>query len=161
VSTGTARGTVDLDEDVPAWMRVATLVLAVAGLLAAAYLTVEHLTSSTTLACPDTGRINCAKVTSSSYSSFLGMPVAVLGLVFFAVLVPLVSPAAWRARGPRLHLLRLGWVCVGVVAVLYLVWAELFQVRAICLWCTGVHLVTVAVFALVVFAEAYRPSSRR
>ena len=159
--TGTTHGAAELDEDVPGWMRVTTLVLAVAGLLAAAYLTFEHFTSSTSLACPDTGKINCAKVTSSSYSTFLGIPVALLGLVFFLVLIPLVVPAAWRAEGPRVHLARLGWVSLGMLSVLYLVWAELFQVRAICLWCTGVHVVTTLVFGLVVFAEAYRPSSRR
>jgi uncharacterized membrane protein len=159
--TGTSPGAVDLDEDVPGWMRVATLVLAVAGLVAAAYLTFEHVTSSTSLACPDTGRISCAKVTTSSYSSFLGIPVAVLGLVYFVVLVALVLPAAWRSVGPRVHRLRLAWVSVGMLSVLYLVWAELFGVRAICLWCTGVHVVTTLVFGLVVFAEAYRPSSRR
>lgn len=158
---GAARRSADLDEDVPGWMRWATLVLTVAGLVAAAYLTFEHFTSSTSLACPDTGRINCAKVTSSSYSSFLGVPVALLGLVFFVVLLPLVVPAAWRAHGPRVHVARLAWVCVGMLSVLYLVWAELFQVRAICLWCTGVHVVTTLVFGLVVFAEAYRPSTRR
>src|ERR1700712_460853 len=140
--TGAAREAVEVHDGVPRWMRLATLVLAVAGLAAAAYLTYEHFTAGATLACPDTGRVSCAKVTSSSYSSVLGIPVAVLGLVFFLVLLPLVVPAAWRSRGPRLHRLRLAWTAVGMVSVLYLVWAELFGVRAICLWCTGVHVVT-------------------
>jgi uncharacterized membrane protein len=141
-------------------MQLATLVLTVCGLAAAAYLSYEHFTASTTLACPDTGRVSCAKVTSSSYATFLGVPVALLGLVFFLVLLPLVLPSAWRAAGVAVHRARLAWVVIGMVSVLYLVWAELFQVRAICLWCTGVHVITTLVFALVVFAEAFRPSTR-
>jgi uncharacterized membrane protein len=37
-----------------------------------------------------------------------------------------------------------------MVSVLYLLWAELFKIDAICLFCTGVHLLTFALFALVV-----------
>ena len=39
-------------------------VLGGAGLLVSAYLAYEHFTSSTTLACPETGVVNCAEVTS-------------------------------------------------------------------------------------------------
>ena len=39
---------------------------------------------------------------------------------------------------------------VGIVSVIYLVWVELFKVEAICLWCTGVHVLTFVLFALVV-----------
>jgi uncharacterized membrane protein len=137
-------------------MRAAMLVLAVAGLAVSVYLSYEHLTSSTTLACPDTGAINCAKVTSSEYSTIVGIPVALLGLGFFVVLLPLLATRAWEASSRWVHLARLVLVGGGLAFVLYLVWAELFAIRAICLWCTGVHLVTAALFVLVVFAEALR-----
>ena len=78
-------------------MVTASLVLAVAGLAVSAYLTYEHFTASTTLACPETSRVNCVKVTSSSYSAVLGVPVAVLGLAFFLGILPLLLPAAWRS----------------------------------------------------------------
>lgn len=141
-------------------MRLATLVLAVVGLAISVYLTYEHFTSSTTLACPDTGRVNCAKVTTSTYSTFAGVPVAVLGLLFFLALVPVLTPRSWAAGSAAVHRLRLATVALGQVAVLYLVWTELFRIQAICLWCTGVHVVTTAIFVLVVFAEAFRPSVR-
>jgi uncharacterized membrane protein len=146
---------------VPQWMRVTTLVLAVGGLAVSAYLTFEHVTDSTTLACPDTGTVNCAKVTTSTYSTFAGVPVAVLGLVFFLALLPLLVPRGWAAAGAWVHRLRLAVVAVGQVSVLYLVWAELFRVHAICLWCTAVHLITTLIFVLVVFAEAFREPARR
>ncbi len=83
---------------VPAWTPVVTLALCVVGLAVAGYLTVEHYTAATTLACPETGIVNCQKVTTSAQSSLLGIPVAVLGLVFFAVLLPACLPAAWRSH---------------------------------------------------------------
>jgi len=42
----------------------------------------------------------------------------------------------------------------GVAMVLHLVYAELFQIDAICLWCTTVHVITVVLFAVVLVAEA-------
>jgi uncharacterized membrane protein len=140
----------------PRWMRTTALLLAVCGLAVSVYLTFEHYTAATTLACPDTGRVNCVKVTTSSYATFAGVPVAVLGLGFFVVLVPSVTPWAWSAGQAWVHRARLALVSVGLAFVLYLVWAELFRVHAICLWCTTVHLLTAALFAVVVFAEAFR-----
>jgi uncharacterized membrane protein len=120
-------------------------------------LTYEHVTAGTLLACPDTGTINCAKVTTSSYSAVLGMPVAVLGLVYFVVMTVLCAPAAWRSANPWWERLRVAGGAVGAVSVCYLVWAELFGVGAVCLWCTAVHVITVALFAVVALAPALAP----
>jgi uncharacterized membrane protein len=45
--------------------------------------------------------------------------------------------------------LRLAATVVGMISVLYLLWAELFKIDAICLFCTGVHVLTFLLFALV------------
>jgi uncharacterized membrane protein len=143
--------------EIPSAVIAAGLVLCVAGLGVATYLTIQHFNTSIELACPDTGRINCHKVTSSQYSHILGIPVAVLGLVYFVVALPLFSPQAWRSTSPLVRLARLGWMGVGLVTVLYLVWAEFFGVSAICLWCTSVHVITFLLFVLVAFTEAWLP----
>ena len=134
----------------PRWLVTGTLVVCVLGLLDAAYLTYEHYTSSTSLACSNTGAINCLKVTTSRWSTIAGVPVALLGLLFFVGMTALCLPVAWRSADLRLRGLRLAGVAVGMVSVLYLVWVELFKVDAICEWCTGVHVLTFALFALVV-----------
>lgn len=139
------------------WAPVSSLVLCLAGLGASAYLTYEHYSSSTTLACPDTGVVNCLKVTTSSYAKLFGVPVALLGLLFFVGMVVLCLPAAWRSGNPWPGRLRLAAVSLGAVFVIYLVWAELFRIDAICLWCTGVHAVTLALFGVVVVAGALQP----
>ena len=48
-------------------------------------------------------------------------------------------------------------VAAGVAFVFYLVWAELFRIDAICLWCTVVHVSTVVLFAVVVLLAALAP----
>jgi uncharacterized membrane protein len=153
VSTLAGRGR----REIPLGVVVAGLVLCLVGLGVATYLTIEHYNSSLQLACPDTGTINCHKVTTSKYSEVAGVPVAVLGLVYFVVALPLFSPQAWRSASSRVRLARFAWVGVGMLSVLYLVWAEFFGVSAICLWCTSVHVITFLLFLLVAFTEAWVP----
>ncbi|MEV6414211.1 vitamin K epoxide reductase family protein [Kribbella sp. NPDC051718] len=139
------------------WLPWTILVLSVAGVAVAAYLTYEHYTAGTTLACPDTGVVNCMKVTSSQYSKLFGIPVALLGLLFFVGMTALSLPPLWRTASPWPSRLRLAAVVVGVVFVCYLIWAELFQIDAICLWCTVVHGLTIVLFGLVVIRQALPP----
>jgi uncharacterized membrane protein len=136
-----------------------TLPLALLGLGVSVYLTYEHYSASATLACPDTGAINCVKVTSSSYSELAGVPVALLGLVYYVGVVALCLPVAWRATSPWVSRLRIAALAAGVGFVFYLVWAELFRIDAICLWCTVVHVSTVVLFAVVVLLAALAPTA--
>jgi len=131
-----------------------TLIVSVVGLADAAYLTYQHFSQATAFAgCSDKGTVNCEAVTTSAWSYLFGshlLPVSVLGLAFFAFMTAVNSPWGWRAPWPAVHWARLGAVVVGIVLVLYLIWAELFRVNAICLYCTGVHLLTFVLFALIV-----------
>lgn len=137
----------------PSWLAPTTLTLNVAGLLVSAYLTYEHLTDNATLACSIGGVVDCAKVTSSAWSTFMGVPVAPLGLVFFAVSLALCLPAVWRRSEGWLDPLRLAWLSIGLAMALYLVWAELYRIHAICLWCTGVHVLTFLLWITVLFGQ--------
>jgi uncharacterized membrane protein len=129
-------------------------VLSLAGVAVSAYLTYAHYKGAQTLACPDTGAVNCAKVTTSSQSEIFGvLPVADIGLAYFVVLSALCTPWAWRAARPQLRWTRLAAVVAGVGMVIYLLYAELFQIDAICIYCTVVHALTLCLFAAVVMAE--------
>ncbi len=131
------------------WRSTAALVLSVVGLGVATYLTVAHY-AGVALACSDNGIINCERVTSSAQSIFLGVPVALWGLLFFAAMVAVDLPVAWRSTDRRVHALRLAMTAVGIVFVLYLVSAELLVIKHICLWCTSVHVITFLLFVLMV-----------
>lgn len=145
----------------PRWTWASTFPLAVLGLGISIYLSIEHATSSTSFACPESATINCLKVTTSSYSKIAGVPVAYLGLVFFVTAVALFSPWGWRVAPSIARWVRLGSVTIGLAMIVYLVWAELYRIHAICLWCTGVHAITFLLFALTVLAEAGGPAPER
>ena len=133
----------------PGWVGPTTFVLALAGLGVAAYLTIVHYVSPKLLICNASGAVNCEQVTTSRESMFLGIPVALLGLVWFVAMALLCSPQAWRSASRAVHLARLWTTVAGMGFVLWLVYAELYRIRAICLWCTGVHVITFALFCLV------------
>jgi uncharacterized membrane protein len=136
----------------PRWQPAATLLLALFGLGVSVYLTITHF-DKVALVCSDNGTINCAKVTTSPQSVIFGIPVAMLGLVYFVPMVLLCLPAAWRSGDRRVHLARLALAVVGVGMILYLLIAELFIIKAICLWCSSVHVVTFLLFVIIVTAS--------
>ena len=136
------------------WMQIATFVLALAGLGVSIYLTIAHFTESALAGCSESGLVNCTKVTTSPQSFVFGIPVAVLGLAFFVFAVVIMSPWAWRASRREIHLVRIASLVVGIGFVLYLIYAELFIIGSICLYCTSVHAITFVLFVLTAFAAA-------
>ncbi len=144
----------------PRWPWIAGVVLSILGLGVAAYLTYEHYTGSTTLACPagsSGGVINCAKVTTSPWSVEFGMPVAVLGLVYFVVMLALQSPWSWRSPLPAVRAARIVWCLVGLGNAIVLIYDELVKIDAICEWCTAVHILTFLLFVTTVFGTIALP----
>jgi uncharacterized membrane protein len=144
----------------PRWVSPTAVLLSLAGLSVSSYLTVAHYSSVVTLACPDSGVINCQKVTTSPQSLIFGVPVAVLGVVFFAAMLLLNSPRAWRQPGVLIRLTRIVLATFGVGFAVYLIYSELFTVHAICLWCTGAHVLAFLLFVALAFAECLaRPNA--
>ncbi len=135
----------------PPWVKRSTLLLSVAGLGVSIYLTVAHFNSHITLACPATSTINCEKVTTSPESFFFHVPVALLGLLFYVVMVGTNLPISWKISSletPRLLL-----AGVGVLFILWLIYSEIITIGAICLWCTSVHIITLANFLVLLYAR--------
>lgn len=139
---------------VPRWAQFSALALALAAAAVASYLTVTHYSDPASLACPDTGVVNCTLVTTSSWSVFLGVPVAVLGLAWCLVMVGLTLPWSWRTASVAVDRARIAAAGLGAVAVVYLVYVELFRIGAICLWCSAVHVLAVCLFGVVLAARA-------
>jgi uncharacterized membrane protein len=138
----------------PRWPWVAGSLWSLLGLGVSGYLTYEHYTGSRSLTCPGGtthGAIDCFKVTTSIYSMEHGVPVSVLGLVFFFVMAALQSAWAWRVQTWWMNAARIGWCVVGLASVLKLIYDELYKIDAICLWCTSVHVITFIVFVITVF----------
>jgi uncharacterized membrane protein len=143
----------------PLWLQLVSLVLAVVGLAISAYESWAHFNGSHLAGCTVSpgghSAINCTAVITSPQSMVFGViPVAILGLAFYVAAVPLFTPWAWGLRWRLVHQLRLASVIVGIGFVMYLVYAELFQIGSICEYCTGVHVVTFLLFCITVFSAA-------
>jgi uncharacterized membrane protein len=137
----------------PRWAPLVTLPLSLVGLGLSIYLTVVHYTEPASLSCPNTGTINCTKVTTSAQSMLFGhIPVALAGAAFFLVVTVLSLPAAWRSTARSWAWSRIALAVGGMVMVLWLVYAEVVIVHALCLWCTAVHVVMFALFVSVLAA---------
>ncbi len=132
----------------PTWRVRASGVLALLGLALSIYLTIIHFGHYVPF-CANSGLINCYAVTTSQQSYVFGIPVAVLGLAYYVVMCAICSPLAWRSSDRRVHLARLVLSIVGMGFVLYLISAELLIIKAICLYCTAVHVVTFGQLILV------------
>ena len=111
-------------------MRRATLLLALIGTGIAGYLTWVHY-GHLKIVCLSGGG-GCEKVQASSYAELAGIPVAVLGLVgYILILASLLLPEGDGAVAAAFLSL------VGFGFSMYLTWAELFRIHAICQWCVA------------------------
>jgi uncharacterized membrane protein len=125
------------------------------GLVVSVYLTATHyLAGQVPLVCVTNSIVDCAQVTTSAESMVGPLPVAVLGIVWFAAWLGLLAVAR-RIDGWPMRAL-LAWSVAGVLSVFYFVYAELFLIGAICLWCTVVHGAVIVLFLLAI-AEATAP----
>ena len=139
----------------PLWLQITTFVLAIAGLGVSSYETWAHFNGSHLLACTGNGSENCTAVITSPQSEVFGfIPVAILGLLFYVFAVAIMSPWAWQIRRREVGLLRLGSMILGMGFVMYLIYAELYQIGSWCLYCTGVHIITFLLFCITIVSAA-------
>jgi uncharacterized membrane protein len=105
-------------------------VIALIGLGDAIYLTLKHLTDEK-VPCGLTG--GCEKVLTSSYAEIGGIPIAAFGAVAYFIAFSLAILAAYGNR--------LTWSLFGIqvslmaATSLYLVYLQLFVLKAICQYC--------------------------
>lgn len=111
-------------------LRVLAALLALLGIAIAGYLTYVHYAGISPVCVAGSG--SCERVQTSEYAVFLGVPVALLGLlayvtIFLATIVPHPLGATVAAA-----VALAGWLFS-----LYLTWLELFVIEAICQWCVA------------------------
>ena len=132
---------------------LALLVLSLPGMGASAYLTYSHYADEATV-CAGIG--SCETVQSSEYSMIAGVPVAIMGLAYFAAIALLAGarllrmPLALDWGTPAAYTMSIG----GTAFVAYLTFVELFVIDAICPWCVAVAAMTAISLGLVIWARA-------
>lgn len=95
--------------------------------------------------------LDCSAVLTSPYSEVFGIPLEIFALVYFAVNLGMVYLIAFGSeRASRVSLQALfGWRFIGVAIVPYLVFVELFLIRAICVYCTIMHVAILTDFVVI------------
>jgi uncharacterized membrane protein len=107
------------------------IVLATAAAIVTTYLATVKLTGGTPVCSVLEG---CDVVNDSEYSTVLGIPVALFGLV--ASLATLAGSIAWwRAADRRALLLAYGIGLASLPVLAWLTFVELAVIGAVCLWC--------------------------
>jgi uncharacterized membrane protein len=122
-------------------LRRAATFLAAFGIAVAAYIAIAEADGGAP-ACFAGGE-GCQKVAASSHSELLGIGVATIGIVGYALLL---AAALLRGDGARMGGFLLGLVGFGYSV--YLTYLELFVIEAVCQWCLLSAALMTALFAV-------------
>lgn len=136
-------------------------VLALVGLVVALYLAYVEVTQTEAI-CGPVGQ--CNVVQTSAYALFLGVPVALWGVLnYLAVAVLWTAHRTLVGRWAGLPLLGLlGLTVFGTLFSIYLTCLELFAIRAVCSWCLGSAVITTGLMLLATHAvTSLQPASSR
>jgi len=134
------------------WVEWVWLIVSFIGLADASYLAFRHYQGLP----PPCGLLEgCETVTTSPYSLIAGVPVALLGalyyLAFFLLTFYLLDSGnekikLWLARGSVL----------GFIGSLYFVYLQFFVIEAVCLWCMLSATTSTVLFAVGLYVIYYR-----
>ena len=102
--------------------------------------------------------LNCDAVLSSDYSQVFGVPLELFAVVYFIInllLVYLIAFGSDRLLKISRSLLFV-WRFLGILIVPYLIFIELVLIRAICVYCTIMHVAIVVDFIIISYLLFYR-----
>jgi uncharacterized membrane protein/protein-disulfide isomerase len=99
--------------------------------------------------CDVSSTFNCTDAYTSRFGAFGGVPVALLGLVFFAGVLLLVAFCS-QSRSASAHLPGYLFAAstIGLAVVLYLAYASYVILHVVCLLCAGTYVAVVGLFLL-------------
>jgi len=136
-------------------------VLAIAGIAVSSVSLAHHYGTDKSSFCDLSETINCDIVNRSEYSTLLGIPVALIGVLGYLALLVLATFYRQHSSTPRLLL----WgAIVGLVFALYLTYIEGFVLSTWCILCLSslctISAITVLSFLLlIVFKRKGAPAA--
>ena len=121
----------------------AIAIVAVAGIAVASVSLYHHFGSSKTSFCDFGQAFNCDIVNRSTYSTLLGLPVALIGILGYLLILAFATVYRRKAETPVLLAIA---SCGGLAFSLYLTYVEKFVLAAWCILClSSLALITVEV----------------
>ena len=133
---------------------IGVLIAGVAGLVAAATLTVEKIEilidPSYIPSCSQNPVLSCGSVMTTPQASVFGFPNSLIGIVAFTVVLVTGVLAVARITLPRWYWggLAIG-TALGVVFIHWLIFQSLYRIGALCPYCMVVWAVTIPLLAIV------------
>lgn len=133
---------------IPNWLTISFLVIGAAGFVDATYLTAKHFLGS-----PVTCSIlhGCEQVTTSQYALILGIPVALLGSLYYLSLL-LLTGLYIQTKHRFLFLAANLITVMGFLASLRFVYLQVFVIKALCIFCMGSAITSTILFILTLFS---------
>jgi len=122
---------------------IAFIAVSFAGFLDAAFLALEHFLNRI----PPCGFNGCEVVTTSAYSIVFGVPVALLGAIYYFLMFT-GAVFAWQKGGDSYFRLlgRATWI--GFLTSLWFIYVQLFVINAFCMYCIFSALTSTTLFVL-------------
>lgn len=155
---------------------IATLIFSIFGIFDAGYLTFEHF-SQYQAPCSTNVWVDCGKVLNSTYSEMWGIPVAVLGLLYYIFMTKL---SLIRLANQKIRKWAFGWVIfsdrlpkrwqnqddfflelqllastAGITFSLYFVYLQLVVIQSICFYCMLSAISSSVLFGLMVYQRFF------
>jgi uncharacterized membrane protein/protein-disulfide isomerase len=132
--------------------RTLLLVFALVGLGAASassYVHYQLITDpSYSSLCDVSSTVNCTQAYTSQYGSFMGVPVAIGGVVFFGLVLALTGFAGKPGSSARENTPAYIFVLstIGLAFALYLAWASYIVLKVFCILCAITYVSVIAIF---------------
>lgn len=133
----------------------AFLAISFIGFLDASYLTVSHYTGAE-LSCSLTD--GCGQVTSSEYSVIFGVPLALLGLLYYLSIF-ILSFLYLDIKKPEIFEFIRPLTVAGLLASIWFVYLQLYVIEAICQYCMLSAITSTILFILGMISFKWRSSS--
>ncbi len=131
------------------YFKPVVLILSVLGVALSLYLTYIHFSDSRAAFCA--AGSDCDTVRESGFSTFLGIPVAALGVIgYSAIFVFTLVSMAKRTKWLVLYVLSLA----GFVFSAYLTYLEFFVIKAICMYCIISAALMTVIFLILLKAKS-------
>ena len=129
---------------------IAFLVLSAIGFLDATYLTVEHYKGSV----PPCAIQGCEIVLMSGQSVIVGVPVALLGAIYYLAIL-IMSIAFLESKNISILRVASYLTIIGIVASAYFVYLQLFVIQQICQYCMISAITSTALFGMGVWVRRW------
>lgn len=126
--------------------KASALGLTLLGLAVAIYMTIFKLTSNPAMCLGNGG---CTTVNNSPYASVQGIPIAYIGVAgYLLILGLLLLPAPWSIVADYRTLALFGVTLSGFIFTVYLIYLEVWKIKALCPFCLASQAIMTILFIL-------------